>query len=147
MKKLGRTSLKKNYVIFVAACLIAAFLGAEFTGTLSFSTAENYEQTESILNEENTVNAESDPDMEAGSMVKTTVDSVSWENVLRIIAESNTETGREITRRIKENEILASESGNPMFGRTRGVLSNVVNPVGWGWVNVCVVGGRWTVCV
>ena len=139
MKKLGRTSLKKNYVIFVAACLIAAFLGAEFTGTLSFSTAENYEQTESILNEENTVNAESDPDMEAGSMVKTTVDSISWENVLRIIAESNTETGREITRRIKENEILASESGNPMFGRTRGVLSNVVNQVSSGSIIVTMV--------
>ena len=70
------------------------FLAREFTGTLSFSTAENYEQTESILNEENAVNAESNPDTEAGSMVKTTVDSVSWENVLRIIAESNTETGR-----------------------------------------------------
>ena len=139
MKKLGRTSLKKNYVIFVAACLIAAFLGAEFTGTLSFSTAENYEQTESILNEENTVNAESDLDMEAGSMVKTTVDSVSWENVLRIIAESNTETGREITRRIKENEILASESGNPMFGRTRGVLSNVVNQISSGSIIVTMV--------
>ena len=139
MKKLGRTSLKKNYVIFVAACLIAAFLGAEFTGTLSFSTAENYEQTESILNEENAVNAESDPDMEAGSMVKTTVDSVSWENVLRIIAESNTETGREITRRIKENEILASESGNPMFGRTRGVLSNVVNQISSGSIIVTMV--------
>ena len=139
MKKLGRTSLKKNYVIFVAACLIAAFLGAEFTGTLSFSTAENYEQTESILNEENAVNAESDPDTEAGSMVKTTVDSVSWENVLRIIAESNTETGREITRRIKENEILASESGNPMFGRTRGVLSNVVNQISSGSIIVTMV--------
>lgn len=139
MKKLGRTSLKKNYVIFVAACLIAAFLGAEFTGTLSFSTAENYEQTESILNEENAVNAESDPDTEAGSMVKPTVDSVSWENVLRIIAESNTETGREITRRIKENEILASESGNPMFGRTRGVLSNVVNQISSGSIIVTMV--------
>ena len=139
MKKLGRTSLKKNYVIFVAACLIAAFLGAEFTGTLSFSTAENYEQTESIFNEENAVNAESDPDTEAGSMVKTTVDSVSWENVLRIIAESNTETGREITRRIKENEILASESGNPMFGRTRGVLSNVVNQISSGSIIVTMV--------
>lgn len=139
MKKLGRTSLKKNYVIFVAACLIAAFLGAEFTGTLSFSTAENYEQTESIFNEENAVNAESDPDMEVGSMVKTTVDSVSWENVLRIIAESNTETGREITRRIKENEILASESGNPMFGRTRGVLSNVVNQISSGSIIVTMV--------
>ena len=139
MKKLGRTSLKKNYVIFVAACLIAAFLGVEFTGTLSFSTAENYEQTESILNEENAVNAESDPDTEAGSMVKPTVDSVSWENVLRIIAESNTETGREITRRIKENEILASESGNPMFGRTRGVLSNVVNQISSGSIIVTMV--------
>ena len=139
MKKLGRTSLKKNYVIFVAACLIAAFLGAEFTGTLSFSTAENYEQTESIFNEENAVNAESDPDTEAGSMVKTTVDSVSWENVLRIIAESNTETGREITRRIKENEILASESGNPMFGRTRGVFSNVVNQISSGSIIVTMV--------
>ena len=139
MKKLGRTSLKKNYVIFVAACLIAAFLGAEFTGTLGFSTAENYEQTESILNEENAVNAESNPDTEAGSMVKTTVDSVSWENVLRIIAESNTETGREITRRIKENEILASESGNPMFGRTRGVLSNVVNQISSGSIIVTMV--------
>lgn len=139
MKKMGRTSLKKNYIIFVAACLIAAFLGAEFTGTLSFSTAENYEQTESILNEENAVNTESDSDIEAGFMVKTTVDSISWENVLRIIAESNTETGREITRRIKENEILASESGNPMFGRTRGVLSNVVNQVSSGSIIVTMV--------
>ena len=139
MKKLGRTSLKKNYVIFVAACLIAAFLGAEFTGTLSFSTAENYEQTESILNEENTVNAESDPDMEAGSMVKTTVDSVSWEDVLRIIAESDTDTGREVTKRIRENEIQASENGNPMFGRTRGVLSNVVNQVSSGSIIVTMV--------
>lgn len=136
---MGRTSLKKNYIIFVAACLIAAFLGAEFTGTLSFSTAENYEQTESILNEENAVNTESDSDIEAGFMVKTTVDSISWENVLRIIAESNTETGREITRRIKENEILASESGNPMFGRTRGVLSNVVNQVSSGSIIVTMV--------
>ena len=139
IKKLGRTSLKKNYVIFVAACLIAAFLGAEFTGTLSFSTAENYEQTESILNEENTVNAESDPDMEAGSMVKTTVDSVSWEDVLRIIAESDTDTGREVTKRIRENEIQASENGNPMFGRTRGVLSNVVNQVSSGSIIVTMV--------
>ena len=29
MKKLGRASLKKHYAIFVAACLIASFIGAE----------------------------------------------------------------------------------------------------------------------
>ena len=112
-EKTGKNFPEKELCHICAACLIAAFLGAEFTGTLSFSTAENYEQTESILNEENTVNAESDPDMEAGSMVKTTVDSVSWENVLRIIAESNTETGREITRRIKRMRSSRPRAGIP----------------------------------
>lgn len=142
MKKLGRASLKKNYIIFVAACLIAAFLGGEFKGTLSFSTAEDYEQsvdmqqTESAANDKNAENILND---EEASMVKTTVDSVSWEDVLRIIAESDTETGREVTKRIRENEILASENGNPMFGRTRGVLSNVVNQVSSGSIIVTMV--------
>lgn len=40
LKKLGRKSLKKHYVIFVAACLIAAFLGSEFTTSLDFSSAQ-----------------------------------------------------------------------------------------------------------
>ena len=142
MKKLGRTSLKRNYIIFVAACLIAAFLGGEFKGTLSFSTAEDYEQsvdmqqTESAANDKNAENILND---EEASMVKTTVDSVSWEDVLRIIAESDTETGREVTKRIRENEIQASENGNPMFGRTRGVLSNVVNQVSSGSIIVTMV--------
>ena len=142
MKKLGRASLKKNYIIFVAACLIAAFLGGEFKGTLSFSTAEDYEQsvdmqqTESAANDKNAENILND---EEASMVKTTVDSVSWEDVLRIIAESDTETGREVTKRIRENEIQASENGNPMFGRTRGVLSNVVNQVSSGSIIVTMV--------
>ena len=142
MKKLGRASLKKNYIIFVAACLIAAFLGGEFKGTLSFSTAEDYEQsvdmqqTESAANDKNAENILND---EEASMVKTTVDSVSWEDVLRIIAESDTDTGREVTKRIRENEIQASENGNPMFGRTRGVLSNVVNQVSSGSIIVTMV--------
>ena len=142
MKKLGRASPKKNYIIFVAACLIATFLGGEFKGTLSFSTAEDYEQsvdmqqTESAANDKNAENILND---EEASMVKTTVDSVSWEDVLRIIAESDTDTGREVTKRIRENEIQASENGNPMFGRTRGVLSNVVNQVSSGSIIVTMV--------
>ena len=39
MKKQGKHSLKKHYFIFVAACLIAAFLSAEFSSSLNFSTA------------------------------------------------------------------------------------------------------------
>ena len=44
MKKEARSALKKHYVIFAAACLIAAFLSAEFTGALNFSRAQDYEQ-------------------------------------------------------------------------------------------------------
>ena len=36
MKQLGRQSLKKHYIMFLAVCLIAAFFGTEFTGSLKF---------------------------------------------------------------------------------------------------------------
>ena len=45
LKKIGKHSLKKHYVIFVAACLIAAFLGSEFTTSLDFSSAQRREET------------------------------------------------------------------------------------------------------
>ena len=34
MKRRAKTRLKKHYLIFVAACLIGAFLGGEFSGSL-----------------------------------------------------------------------------------------------------------------
>ena len=37
MKKAAKRNLKKHYWIFLAACLIAAFLNVEFSGTLSFA--------------------------------------------------------------------------------------------------------------
>ena len=40
LKELGRRSLKKHYTVFVAACLIAAFLGAEFKSSLDFASAQ-----------------------------------------------------------------------------------------------------------
>ena len=128
MKRLGRESLKKHYVIFVAACLIAAFLSAEFTSSLNFSTAQNYEETyeqvQSDLNEEGTYT------------IKTRVHSIGWDDVIRIMVEDNTQAGREMSREIRQNAIEASENGNPMFGRTRGVLSNIVNQVSSGSILV-----------
>ena len=68
MKRLGRESLKRHYVIFVAACLIAAFLAAEFTSSLNFSTAQNYEETfeqvQSDLNGEGTYTIKTKVDRE-----------------------------------------------------------------------------------
>ena len=128
MKRLGRDSLKKHYVIFVAACLIAAFLTSEFTGSLNFFTAQNYEaayeQVQSNLNGDETF------------VIKTKVDSIGWGDVIRIIVEDNVQAGKEMSQEIRQNAIDDSEKGNPMFGRTRGVLSNIVNQVSSGSIIV-----------
>ena len=128
MKRLGRESLKKHYVIFVAACLIAAFLASEFTGSLNFFTAQNYEasyeQVQSDLNGDGTFT------------IKTKVDGIGWGDVIRIIVEDNVQAGKEMSQEIRQNAIDDSENGNPMFGRTRGVLSNIVNQVSSGSIIV-----------
>lgn len=128
MKRLGRESLKKHYVIFVAACLIAAFLASEFTVSLNFFTAQNYEasyeQVQSDLNGDGTFT------------IKTKVDSIGWGDVIRIIVEDNVQAGKEMSQEIRRNAIDDSENGNPMFGRTRGVLSNIVNQVSSGSIIV-----------
>lgn len=121
-------SLKKHYVIFVAACLIAAFLAAEFTGSLNFSTAQNYQETYDQI--------QSDQNGHGTYMIKTRVDSIGWEDVLRIMIEDNMEAGREMSREIRQDAIEDSEEGNPMFGRTRGVLSNIVNQISSGSIIV-----------
>lgn len=128
MKRLGRESLKRHYMIFVAACLIAAFLAAEFTGSLNFSTAQNYEETYE--------QAQSDLNGEGTYKIKTKVDSIGWADVIRIMTEDNMQAGREMSREIRQNAIEDSENGNPMFGRTRGVLSNIVNQVSSGSIIV-----------
>ena len=128
MKRLGRESLKRHYVIFAAACLIAAFLAAEFTGSLNFSTAQNYEETYE--------QAQSDLNGEGTYKIKTKVDNIGWVDVIRIMTEDNMQAGREMSREIRENAIEDSENGNPMFGRTRGVLSNIVNQVSSGSIIV-----------
>ena len=131
LKEQGRRSLKKHYAIFVAACLIAAFLGSEFTSSLDFSSAQKRE--ESIQQFENNLQGDFSSD------IKTEVSGVSWEDVLRTIAENGTETGREMTRQIEEDEIRDAADGNPMFGRTRGVLSGVVNQLSSGSIIVTMV--------
>lgn len=126
IKKEGRKILKKHYVIFVGACLVAAFLGAEFSGSLHFSEARNYDHpsSETRTDSENTDNA------------KTALTGVSWEKILQTIADGSTQAGRQLSEQAEQNEIAASEKGNPAFGRTRGVLADLVNQVSSGSILV-----------
>ncbi len=131
MKKQGKASLKKHYFIFVAACLIAAFLTAEFRSSLNFSSAQTYEQTYEQIGD----------DLSGGGSynVKTNMRSIGWADVLRTIAEGDTQMGREMSEQIKENAIEHANSGNPAFGRTRGVFSGIVNQVTSGSIIVTAV--------
>lgn len=133
MKELGRRSLKKHYLIFVAACLIASFLGSEFTSSLDFSSAQTREQTVQEFE------ANLHGDFSDDAMVKTEVSGISWSDVLHTITEHGTEAGRELTQQAEEEEILDSEKGNPAFGRTRGVLSGIVNQLSSGSIIVTMV--------
>ena len=131
MKKQGKLALKKHYFIFVAACLLAAFLSAEFRSSMNFSSAQSYERIYEQI--------ENDMSGAGGYTVKSNTRSIGWEDVLRIIAEDNTQAGKEMADQIKENAIEHADQGNPAFGRTRGVFSSIVNQVTSGSIIVTAV--------
>ena len=131
IKEWGRRSLKKHYALFVAACLFAAFLGSEFAGSLDFSSAQTREET--IDQFERNIQGDFTP------AERTVASGVTWGDVLRAIAENDTQAGREMTQQIEEEEIENAETGNPIFGRTRGVLSGVVNKISSGSIIVTIV--------
>ena len=82
---------------------------------------------------------ENDISGDSGITVKANMRSIGWEDVLRIIAEDNTQAGKEMADQIKENAIEHADKGNPAFGRTRGVLSGIVNQVTSGSIIVTAV--------
>ena len=138
MKKEGRRILKKHYAVLVMACLIAAFLAAEFGSSLNFSSAQNREEYIQDFEESGSTGSSGDGSG-TGITVTTTVRGVDWWDVIQVMAERNTQAGRELSDEIRENEIEESKAGSPMFGRTRGVLSNVVNQVSSGSILVTAV--------
>ena len=141
IKKLGKQSLKKHYAIFLAACLIAAFLGSEFAGSLDFTSVENPRQMIEQVEEDAGLLEGEDGEIaeKVDEAFTTKLSGPSWTDVLATIAESGTEAGREMTQQTEKEEIEAAQTGNPIFGRTRGVLSGVVNQISSGSILVTLV--------
>lgn len=130
MKKRGKHSLKQHYLIFVAACLLAAFLGAEFQSSLDFASLRVTPRSGI------TVDVPSFS-VEFGSA--SLLHTINWDNVLMQIAENDTQAGRELADRLHQDAVEKSKHGNPIFGRTRGVLSKVVNQISSGSIVVTAV--------
>ena len=114
LKQKGKYSLKKHYLIFAAVCLISAFLASEFSGSLNFSTLRNYQE----------ISAHPEEYTELSSVSKR---GIGWNEVLEDVLTDHLEEGRQLSEDLQEQAVARSLEGNPMFGRTRGVLSSIIN--------------------
>jgi len=125
MKKRAKHSLKKHYLIFVALCVIASFIGSEF------STSLDVIKTQVPVEETGTESDSSLTTPEAGLM-----------DIFDDIATGNLEAGEKAATK-NEDYILtkSKESDNKILGRTRGVLSMVVNSVTSGSFLVRIANG------
>ena len=122
LKKKGRLSLKKHYLIFVAACLISAFLASEFKGSLNFSTLQN----PSRRMEEDELN------------VTVSKRSIGWQDVLQAVLTDSLEKDGRLARELRDAASAGSVEDAPGFHRIHGILANTVNQSTSGSVPVTI---------
>lgn len=117
LKKKARRNLKHHYPIFVVACVIAAFIGTEFTST--FNISENKILPETTIKESEKVD-------------KAVKDALKGE----------TEKSKKATKEIKEEIIEKDKKNqNKVLGRSRGVFAMIVNAFSTGSIYVNFIVG------
>ena len=107
-KKRGRKSLNRHYFLYVAVCLMAAFIGAEFSSSLD--AARSY----TSIKEEDDLGSQF---LSLGSL------SIVYEDLAQEWAEENPDKLPE------KEEIQEEEQDHPVLGRRRGVFAKIVNGI------------------
>ena len=102
MKRRAKTRLKKHYLIFVAACLIGAFLGGEFSGSLGALTSYSSEDLT--------------PESKAAAPGRSLLQDESLVDLIVDLGEQAEKT----PQKNAENE-------NPIFGTSPGVFAYLVD--------------------
>ena len=122
MKQRAKRSLKKHYGLLLVVCLLAAYIGAEFSGTLQSVKA---------------VRQDAQP---TGGRVSGSYDPSGVE-VLMDALNGNLEESRETAREITEEAVQDTKSGrgSRVLGRSRGVLAGLVNGIDSGSIFVNLV--------
>lgn len=117
LKKSARKNLKHHYPIFVVACVIAAFIGTEFTST--FNITENKVLPETTIKESKKV-----------------------DQAIQDALKGETEKSKKATKEIKE-EIIKNDkqTQTKVLGRSRGVFAMVVNAFSTGTIYVNFIAG------
>lgn len=111
MKRKARRALKRHYIMYVAICLIAAYVGSEFTSSLNVldvTPASGSYHTEERLERPSGINE-------------------GFADVMYDMLAGDEEDGKALSEELKAEEIERSRTGNPAFGRSRGVLASLVN--------------------
>ena len=141
IKGRARKAVKRHYMILVMTGLIAIFLGVQGS---SFDNALRMYSggTEDAGADMEAADADISP-QEAGDTADTRVSmgSTGLMDVLEHIMMGDPEKGREISEKIRQEEIERSEQGNRILGRSRGALSKAVNAVTSGSLFVMFVSG------
>lgn len=117
LKKSARRNLKHHYPIFVVACVIAAFIGTEFTST--FNISENKILPETTIKESEKV-----------------------DQAVKDALKGETEKSKKATKEIKEEIIEKDKKNqNKVLGRSRGVFAMIVNAFSTGSIYVNFIVG------
>lgn len=128
MKKRARANLKRHYWIFVIACLIAAFLGAEYGNSLSSISIRPAEAEASGAETEG-----QEDGIEATIQTDVPVGKEGAIDVLNDILGGNIQAGEDRANELQSN---AQASGSKILGRSRGVLAMGLNAVTSGTIYV-----------
>lgn len=121
MKKQARLSLKKHYFMFVAVCLLAAFLGSEFSLSINVTSSNQ---------------VESAPEGGSGGILERNFGlSDVWEDIL----SGRVEEGKAVSREFVDQAVGQSQEDHPVLGRSRGVLAQAVNAVTSGSILVTIL--------
>lgn len=122
MKKQARQTVKRHYALFLAICLVSAFLGSEFSDSIKFIKTYSTQFTHAAV---------SGPVATSKGVV----------DVAEDIAAGDTESGRKLSKKIEKEHIDASKKQNPAFGRSRGVFAQILNGVTSGSLLVTLASG------
>ena len=117
MKKRARKNLKKHYPIFLVACVIAAFIGTEFAGSLNITKVQKFPET-------------------------VITDSKNIDKAVEEALNGKEQESKERTNKLKQ-EIIEKDKQDTskILGRSRGVFASIVNDFSTGSIYVTFIVG------
>lgn len=110
VKKAAKKNVRSDYVMFVIACLLAAFFGSAYSSTLSsFRASDTEKVVETVYGNNENI-------------------SITADSVLNQLMEGEVTRGTSTSNELMEKEKQAGfKIGKLEFGRSKGVLSGLVN--------------------